>query len=107
MLINGAYVLPFNVNVTGKNIRLQYEKAPTTMDGSNGATIPDAYATHILPFVAVAEILYERGEEDRATRLLSRACGKIRQMYDYYGQLNTESVFGNRVRTSKDGALNI
>lgn len=98
-IVNGSYLLPINVDVSGKSINLLYEKAPPTMTSLVDATIPDAYATTTIPYVAVAEMLYERGEEDRAARLLSRACGKIRTMYDAYSQMNSEMPFGNRVRT--------
>ncbi len=105
-LINGTYFLPFLTDVSGKSIRLQYNKVPATITNLVDATIPDTYAQTIIPYVAVAEILYERGEEDRAARLLSRACGKIRQMYGFYDQLNSEDVSGNRVRTGKDSYYN-
>lgn len=104
-IVNGAYFLPINIDVTGKSLRLMYEKAPPTMTSLVDATIPDQWVSATVPFVAVAEMLYERGEEERAGRLLSRACGKIRTMYDAYSQLNSESPFGNRVRTGKDAGL--
>lgn len=105
--MQGSYLLPFNVDASGYSIHLLYEKKPSTITSVIDATVPEEYAEHTIPYIAVAEILYERGEEDRASRLLSRAVGRVKQMYDYYGNQNSELPFGNRVGTSKDQYLNI
>lgn len=106
-IINGTYLLPVNVDASGYSIHLMYEKQPATITSVVDASIPDTFASFIIPQIAVAEILYERGEEERASRLLNRAVGRVKNMYDYYSQMNSELPFGNRVRTSKDIGINI
>lgn len=106
-IVNGSYLLPVNVDASGYSIHLLYEKKPSTITSTVDATIPEEFAEHTIPYIAVAEMFYERGEEDRAARLLNRAIGRVKTMYDYYGNMNTELPLGNRVRTAKDQYLNI
>lgn len=106
-IIQWDYLLPFNVNETGKSIWLMYEKIPATITNAVDATVPDEYAEYLIPMMTVAEILYNRWEENRADRLMNRSIGKLKQMYDFYSSQNNENPIWNRIKSDKDWGLNI
>jgi len=42
-------------------------------ESSDTATIPDAYSKSTIPYLAIGEMLYQRGEEGRAAEILNFA----------------------------------
>ena len=98
-----AYLILFNLNNTGQRIRFRYQKNPTTMvDNTDTASIPDDdYVKNTIPYLAVAEMFYNRGEESRAAEIINFAMGNIREMYDHYNKSSFESISGTRYKTGK------
>lgn len=60
-IINRAYIVIFNLNNTGDQIHMRYEKNPATMTSVVDATIDnDVYAKSVIPYIAVGELFYNR-----------------------------------------------
>lgn len=94
-IIDGTYFVIFNRNNTGDQIHLRYEKLATEMTASGSlATIPDAYSKSTIPYLAIGEMLYNRGEESRAAEILNFALGQVKEMYTFYNNASYESVNG-------------
>jgi hypothetical protein len=57
----------WNLNNGDKQIRVRYEKLPTMMTtGASTATISnDIFAQTTIPYYAVGEMLFNRGEQER------------------------------------------
>ncbi len=107
-IIQGLYLLPFQLSSSERMIHLMYEKIATAMSaGTDLATIPDAYSEQTIPFIAVWEMLYHRGEEARWLQLLNFAYGNILSMYDYYANQWNEILNNQRIKTGQDSYLNI
>jgi len=105
-IVNGVYFLPF-VPATGKNIRFEYQKLPTTLINTGDiATIPDTYVLSTVPYLAVSEFLFNRGEPDIGTELNNFGYNNVRTMYSFYSGQQKELNYNQRVRTSRDGMLN-
>lgn len=97
------YIILWNLNDWDKSIRVRYEKLPTTMSaGSDTATISnDIFAQTTIPYIAVWEILYNRGEEWRAAELINFWIGQVKEMYTYYNQASFEKQSGVQYKMSK------
>lgn len=65
-------------------------------------SIPDEYALNTIPYLAVAEMLYNRGEPDQAKELNMFGFANALEMYAYYQTQQRELQFGFRVRTASD-----
>lgn len=75
--------------------------------GTDNATISnDIYAKTTIPYLAVGEMLYNRGEEARAGELLNFAIGQVREMYAHYNNSMQEKLSGKQYRMAKS-RLNI
>ncbi len=99
--------LIFNRNNTGDQIHLRYEKLATTMSAwTDLATIPDAYSKATIPYLAIGEMLYNRGEESRASEIINFALGQIKEMYTFYNNSSFESINGTQYKIGKS-KLNI
>lgn len=108
-IIHGEYFLPFQLNVTSKQIWLQYEKKPTYMSLTTDlATIPDEFSRITIPLIAVSLMFANRGEENRG-QILNDNIGysAVQSMYTYYERQWAEDMFGQRTLTSRDSWLNI
>lgn len=132
---DGAYLVLFNCESTGNIIRLRYTKKPTTMtsDGyhvltnsfndpiadvlgnviyvilssTSYATIDDdEYAKTTIPYLAVAEMLYNRGEEERAAQIYNFATWSIKDMYGFYNDATYEEISWTQYKMGK-GRVNI
>lgn len=59
---DATYLIVFSLNTTADSILLRYEKLPTTLTaGTDTVTIPnDTYAKSTIPYLATAELLYNR-----------------------------------------------
>jgi len=108
-IVKQDYFLPFQLNNSWYAIHQIYEKTPTAMTAwTDLCTIPDAYSEQTIPFIAVADILWHRGEEARALELNKFWVGKVLSMYDYYANFNNESLHNQRIECgSADAYLNI
>lgn len=103
----GMYLLPFGLNQPWLPIRLQYEKKPTEMtQNTDLCTIPDEFINTI-PYVAVAEMLYNRGQEDSGLMINDTlAVPRVQALYNYYNNQHSELPFNQRVTTSRDVSYN-
>ena len=72
---DGSYLLIYNFNETDKIIKLRYKKTPTVMTLSTSTcTIDkDIYARTTIPYLAVAEMMFNRGEEARGAEIINFA----------------------------------
>lgn len=105
--IIGDKFLIFNRNNTGDQIHLRYEKKATTMTAwADTTTIPDDYAQSTIPYLAIGEMLYNRGEESRAAEIINFALWQIKEMYTYYNNRSFESINGVQYKVWK-GKFNI
>jgi hypothetical protein len=67
------------------------------------ATIPDKWSKLTIPYIAVSEMFYNRGEENRGMMLNNNlGYSKVMSMYEYYARQAGEAMFGQRVGTSYD-----
>jgi len=102
-LISSKYLLPIIPSTSNKPIRLNYQKAPTTLAlPADICTIPDTYALNTIPYIATAEMMYNRGEMDEAYRLNAIGVKNVKAMYKKYQQGKNELKYGTRVWTSQD-----
>jgi len=103
----GSQLLIFNRNNTGDQIHVRYEKKATKMvDSDDVTTIPEDYAESTIPYLALGELLYNRGEESRGSELINFALGQIREMYSFYNNQSYESISGVQYKSGKS-KLNI
>lgn len=75
-------------------IRMRYQKTPDVFTSpTDQATIPDTdYALSTIPYLAVAEMLYNRGEEQRAADIYNFAIQNVKEMYDFYNNTSFENI---------------
>lgn len=97
------YFLLFNINQNWGMIRLRYQKLPSQFTSpTDECTIPDAdYALSTIPYLWVAEMLYNRGEEQRAADIYNFAIQNVKEMYDFYNNTTFENISGTRYWTAK------
>lgn len=106
-IIDGTYFVIFNRNNTGDQIHLRYEKLATSMTVAwSLATIPDSYSKSTIPYLAIGEMMYNRGEEERAANILNFALGQVKEMYTFYNNASFENINWVQVKTWK-GKFNI
>lgn len=105
---DNLYIILWNLNDWNKSIRLRYEKIPAMMTTwTDLCTISnDIFARTTIPYIAVWEMLYNRGEESRAAEIINFWIGQIKEMYTYYNQASYENISGVQYKMSK-GSLNI
>ncbi len=103
------FLVPFNINTSGKNMQFTYEKKPTKMSAvGSTCTIPDDELSDVIAYLAVAEMLYNRWQEDSGMALYTQlALPQLQGLYSYYNRQHAEDQFNTRVATAKDVNLNI
>ena len=70
--------------------------------------IPDDVMADVIAYIAVAEMLYNRGQEDSGMTLYNTlAIPMLESMYTFYNRKHSEDKYNVRVGTSKDINLNI
>ena len=106
-IVNGLYFLPFTPQ-SANNIRFEYQKLPTSFSlVTDIATVPDTYVLNTIPYVAVAEMLFNRWEPDIAIELNNFGYNSVKTMYAFYSSQSVELNYNQRLRTSRDWILNI
>lgn len=102
-ILDNQYMLLYNMNKNGDMLKLRYTKMPTTMvNSTDQCTIPNAtYAKSTIPYLAIWEMLYNRGEEWRAAELLNFVCWQIREMYDFYNNTMFQDISGKQYNVAK------
>lgn len=106
-LINWKYFLPF-LPQSWNAIRFEYQKRPLQLvNWTDLATIPDEYCLNTVPYLATAEMLYNRWEPDVWLALSDMAFENTSNMYRFYQTQTKELIFWQRIRTSHDWMVNI
>lgn len=102
-MIRGKYILHLTTNQTGNAIDMEYQMAPTQVaNPTDLMTIPDAYVLTTVPYMAVAEMLSNRGETEEGTRLNHLGFNNIKSMYQFYATQRIEMQYNQRVGSSTD-----
>ena len=106
--LDDLYLVLFNIRNNNKQIRVRYEKVPTEMTATTDiATIAnDLYAKATIPYIAVWELLYNRGEERRASEIINFWLGQVKEMFDFYNKRSSEDINGVQYWMAK-GRLNV
>jgi len=106
-IIDAAYLVVFQLNETGKAIHLRYEKLWQDMTDVIPSVIDnDIYAKICISHLAVAEMMYERWEEQRAAAIYMNAIKNVRKMYSWYNDTTYEDQNGTHIFVGK-GKRNI
>lgn len=97
------YLVIFNANRTWDIIRLRYEKTPPMLVNITDTVIidNDLFAKTTIPYIAVWEMLYNRGEEQRGGEILSFWLLKLREMYTFYNDNWYRDPSGMQYRSAK------
>jgi hypothetical protein len=71
-LLRGSFVFFLVPQTSGQPISFEYQKKPTQLTATTDVlTIPDDYSLNTIPYIAVAEMLMNRGESQEGMRLAS------------------------------------
>jgi hypothetical protein len=107
-IMDGQYLMIFNMSTAGNSIRLRYEKQPTemTLPADTAIIDNDMYAKSTIPYLAIWETLFNRWEEWRWWELINFAMGQIKEMYQFYNKKTYEDPNWKQYKTAK-GRLNI
>lgn len=108
-LVDGKYLVPFQLNNPGDMIHLRYTAKPARMtNATDNLSIPDDdFALSTVPYVAVGEMLFNRWEESRAAELLTFAYWQVAEMYNFYNNQMFEDPSWTQYKTWKWKRLNI
>jgi len=88
---DSAYLIIYQLNTTWENIHLRYEKLWATMTDVVDSAIPnDVYARTTIPYIAVADMMYERWEEARWDKVYNKWLKNIKKMYSFYNDASYE-----------------
>ncbi len=69
-IIDGTYLAFVPDSISGNSVRLTYQKKATQLvETTDLVTIPDEYSLTTIPYIAVGELLWNRGEEERGLAL--------------------------------------
>lgn len=106
-LIRGSFILFLVPQTNNQPISFEYQKSvPVLSAVTDTLTIPDTYALNTIPYLAVSEMLANRGEMQEAIRLNNFGFRNVQNMYQFYATQRNELMYGQRVGTSSDGFLN-
>lgn len=105
---DAQYLIMYNYTDAGAMIKLRYNiLTPEMVNPSDLCSIDnDTYAKTTIPYLAVAETLLDRWEEERGILIYSRSMAKIKQMYDFYNNTDAEKISWVHYRMAK-GKINI
>ena len=92
---DAKYLIVYQFNETGIPIHLRYHRMAPMMTNTVDCTIDnDIYAKATIPYLAVAEMLFNRWEEKRAGDLYNVAISRVSKMYSRYNDTVYESQNG-------------
>lgn len=107
-MLRGQYILFLVAQLSGQPISIDYQKKPTQLsDVTDVLTIPDEYSLNTIPYLAVSEMLANRGEMDEAIKLNNFGFQNVKSMYQFYDTQRQELNYNQRVRTVSDGSIAI
>lgn len=103
----GQFLFPIIPQMNAYPMQFLYQMKPATMTATNDTiTIPSPYDLSTLPYLAMAEMMMNRGEADEGSKLYNFGFQNVRNMYQAYGSARKEIQFNRRIRTQKDGNMN-
>jgi len=107
-ILQGQYIAPFYLDNSVGMFNLSYEMIPTAMVNNTDTTIipDDTMALDAISNLAVADVLFDRWEEDRAIRRLNYGITRTRELYIFYNRQWSEDQFGKSVRMQKGTGYN-
>ena len=89
-------------------LRIEFQKKALQLYSPFDETdIPTYYALKTIPYIAAAEILQQRGEDDRAMLESDKGYKAVVSLYAREGYKTNEMQFNRRVKTISDSFLNI
>ena len=93
------FLVAFNIGGSNTHFLLLYENAPTPMvNGTDTTTIPDDWAMSTIPYIAVSELFYNRGEEDRAMNINDNlGYSNVMSAYEWYQNTAGELVHNQAI----------
>ena len=102
-LKDNQYLLVYQLNANNMPLLFRYEKMPATMvNTTDECFIPNiTYAKATIPYLAIGEMLYNRGEEARAKELINFALWQVEEMYKFYNNTSMEDPSGTQYRMAK------
>ena len=102
-IFKGKYFAPFFLDNSTGMFNLSYEKLPTDMVADvDTCIIPnDTLALDSIANLAVADILFDRWEEERSIRRLQYWIGRLRELYVFFNRQGSEDQFGKSIRAEK------
>ena len=99
---DGKYILLYNLNESDTSFKLRYEMIPPAMSDTQWPIIDnDTYAKFIIPFYAVADMLYNRNEEARAWELYNYAMWKTKESYKFYNKQSNQKISWKQYKSAK------
>lgn len=102
-LLRGTFVFFMVPQTDDQPISFEYQIAPTQLAlVTDTLTIPDAYSLNTIPYMAVSEMMANRGEMDEAIKLNNFGYQNIQSMYEFYATQRGELPYNVRVRNSSD-----
>ena len=102
-IIDGTYMAFIPDSITGNSVQLTYQKKATALvNPTDLLTIPDEYSLTTIPYIAVWEMLFNRGEEQRGLELWTIGLNNVKMLYDATNATNKEAIYNVRARTSRD-----
>lgn len=89
---DAKYLIVYQLNTTWESIHVRYEKMPPLMTSIQPSIIDnDLYAQSCISYLSVAELLWNRWEEARASAIYSLAVSWVKKMYSWYNDTTYES----------------
>jgi hypothetical protein len=103
-IIEGTYFCVFNMPGSQSIYTLCYEQAASKLTNPNDVTVvPDQFATEAIPYLAVSTMLMQRGEEDRALKLMDTVGhASVLSLYEYYQDTSGEMIFNQALTSGRD-----
>jgi len=108
-LLRWQYFFPLLGQITANSpLSFEYQKKPTQMTSEASiVTIPDEYSLNTIPYMAVSEMMANRGEMDEAMKLNNFWFQNIKSMYQFYQTQRVELQYNLRVRSASEWYLAI
>lgn len=104
-IYDGKYLIIYNLDKSGDLIRLRYMKKPPVMVAGTDETMieDETDAKGTIPYLAVGELLYNRGEEARGAELIMLGMAQVRTMYRAANNTTYQDPSGKQYRAGKSG----
>ena len=101
------YFAPFWIDNSTGFFTMHYMKKPTILTTpASICVIPDDEYATVLAYLAGGEVMFNRGEWDAASTLLTFAYGQVKEMYAYFNNKSSENLDGQYVIADK-GLINV